>query len=61
VTEEQEKRFAELEGFLKAYYNYYLDSRAKGRDYAPISNNDQFFLYAKANELLGSPNGKRVD
>jgi hypothetical protein len=49
-----------LEKFVKVYYNCFLDSRAKNGVYSPISNNDQFFIYARANELLGEPNGKRL-
>jgi hypothetical protein len=58
---EQVEKVEELEKFVKTYYNCFLDSRAKNGVYAPISNNDQFFIYAKANELLGEPNGKRLD
>lgn len=55
------KRINELEQFAKMYYNCFLDSRKKNGIYSPISNNDQFFLYVKANDLLGEPNGKRLD
>lgn len=50
------KRISELESFTKTYYNCFLDSPSTG-----IENIDQVTLYAEANRILGSPNGKRLE
>lgn len=60
MTDEQKERLAELEDFVKGYYNSYLEAKIdKGRDTAPLSHNKQYFMYVKANDLLGKPNGER--
>lgn len=58
--ERMQKRIEELESFVKAYYHCFLDSRRIHKD-MKISLNDQYFMYAKANELLSEPNGARLD
>ncbi|MFC0274449.1 hypothetical protein ACFFIX_24250 [Metabacillus herbersteinensis] len=60
MTKELEDRISELEEFVKTYYNAFLESRRINEN-RRISHNDQYFLYAKANRLLGEPNGKRID
>jgi hypothetical protein len=57
---ELEDRISELEYFAKTYYNCFLDSRHTNED-RRISNNDQYFIYCKANRVLGEPNGKKLD
>lgn len=54
------KKAENMEKFVKKYYNTYLKSREIHENML-ISNNDQFFLYADANFLLGEPNGKKLD
>jgi hypothetical protein len=60
MSKELEDRISELEHFVKIYYNAFLDSRHTQED-RRISSNDQYFIYGKANRLLGEPNGKRLD
>lgn len=57
---EQAEKSQEFEKFAKTYYNCFLDSRHLNEN-RRISHNDQYFLYARANKLLGEPNGKRLD
>jgi len=59
MSKELEDRISELEDFVKVYYNAFLDSRHINENMR-ISHNDQYFIYAKANRLLGEPNGKRI-
>jgi hypothetical protein len=57
---EQAEKAQKFEEFAKTYYNCFLDSRHINENMR-ISHNDQYFLYARANKLLGEPNGKRID
>jgi len=59
LTKDLEKRLSELEEFAKTYYRVFLESRRTNENMR-ISHNDQYFLYCKANRLLGEPNGKRI-
>lgn len=59
MTKELEYRISELEDFVKVYYNVFLESRRVNENMR-ISHNDQLFIYARANRLLGEPNGKKV-
>lgn len=59
MSKELRDRISELEGFVKTYYNVFLESRHTNENMR-ISHNDQYFLYCKANRLLGEPNGKRL-
>lgn len=56
ILEKAEK----YEKFTKTYYNVFLSAKSNNEN-GEIDSNDQFFLYAHANNILGSPNGKKLD
>lgn len=60
MSKELENRVSELEDFVKTYYNVFLEARNNNEN-RRIGSSVQLFLYAKANELLGEPNGKRLN
>ncbi|MEK3800690.1 hypothetical protein MHI18_21060 [Peribacillus sp. FSL H8-0477] len=60
MAKELENRVLELENFVKTYYNVFLEARTNNEN-RRIDSSVQLFLYARANELLGEPNGKKLN
>lgn len=60
MSKELENRVLELENFFKTYYNVFLEARTNNEN-RRIDSSVQLFLYARANELLGAPNGKELN
>lgn len=60
MSRELENRVSELENFVKIYYNEFIKARTNNEN-RRIDSSVQLFLYARANELLGEPNGKELN